>query len=69
MANNQVRIETGRLSRFFKFVLVLRTDSGHLWFLDIDEARAAFLIGLRVEIEGRKIGTKLRVSGIKQASS
>jgi len=56
----QVRKETDKLSRFSKFGLVLRTDSGHLWFLDIDKARAASLVGLRVEIEGRKMTPPLR---------
>jgi len=57
---DQVRKETGKLSRFFTFALVHRTDSGHIWFLDIDEARAGSLVGLLVEVEGRKMQPPLR---------
>jgi Protein of unknown function (DUF5818) len=67
MPQTRFREETGKLHRFFSFGLILRTDSGHVWFLDVEQRRAEFLVGLRVRIKGEKSGRYLRVTSIVQA--
>ncbi len=44
--------------------LFLKTDAGHHWRLDMDERRAAGLIGLRVKVKGPMKDGAIAVEGI-----
>lgn len=67
MSKKSAREATGKLGRFPNEVLVLATDSGHVWFLDVDENRVSHLVGLRVTVRGDRVGRTLRVTGVIQA--
>jgi hypothetical protein len=69
MSKGHIREETGELCRCSPSGLFLRTDAGHFWFLDIEERRAEFLIGLRVRIKGLKAGRSIRVRSIVLAGN
>jgi len=58
--------EVGRLERHHIW-LFLKTDAGHHWRLDMDERRAAGLIGLRVEVKGPMKDGAIAVEGIVRA--
>lgn len=61
------REESGKLTRFPGGGLVLVTDAGHAWFLDVDEDRVSHLIGLRVNVKGDRAGPILRVVSVVQS--